>query len=148
MRAVITRVKSASVTVDGRVVGRTGGGFLVLLGVGQGDGEAERRKLTEKLPVLRVFEDEGGRMNRSLLDVGGSVLLVSQFTLYANCRHGRRPEFLAAAKPEAAEAEYERFAQDLRDKGIRVETGVFGADMQVESINDGPVTIILDSEQL
>ena len=148
MRAVITRVKSASVTVDGRVVGRTDGGFLVLLGVGQGDGEAERRKLTEKLPVLRVFEDEGGRMNRSLLDVGGSVLLVSQFTLYANCRHGRRPEFLAAAKPEAAEAEYERFAQDLRDKGIRVETGVFGADMQVESINDGPVTIILDSEQL
>ena len=101
MRAVVTRVKSASVTVDGSVVGRTGGGFLVLLGVGQGDGEAERKKLTEKLPVLRIFEDEGGKMNLSLLDVGGSVLLVSQFTLYANCRHGRRPDFLNAAKPEA-----------------------------------------------
>ena len=148
MRAVVTRVKSASVTVDGSVVGRTGGGFLVLLGVGQGDGEAERKKLTEKLPVLRIFEDEGGKMNLSLLDVGGSVLLVSQFTLYAGCRHGRRPDFLAAAGPDIAEAEYERFAEDLRSKGIHVETGVFGADMQVESINDGPVTIILDSDQL
>ena len=148
MRAVVTRVKSASVTVDGRVVGRTDGGFLVLLGVGQGDGEAERKKLTEKLPVLRIFEDEAGKMNRSLLDVGGSVLLVSQFTLYANCRHGRRPDFLSAAKPDVAEAEYLRFAEDLRAKGVHVETGVFGADMQVESVNDGPVTIILDSAEL
>ena len=148
MRAVVTRVRSASVTVEGRVVGRIGGGLLVLLGVGQGDGEAERRKLLEKLPVLRIFEDEAGKMNRSLLDVGGSVLLVSQFTLYANCRHGRRPDFLSAARPDLAVAEYERFAEELREKGIPVETGVFGADMQVESVNDGPVTIILDSELL
>ena len=148
MRAVVTRVKSASVTVEGRVVGEIGGGLLVLLGVGQGDGEAERKKLLEKLPVLRIFEDEAGKMNRSLLDVGGSVLLVSQFTLYANCRHGRRPDFLAAAKPDIAEAEYERFGEDLRGKGIHVETGIFGADMQVASVNDGPVTIILDSDQL
>ena len=148
MRAVVTRVKSASVTVDGDVVGRTGGGFLVLLGVGQGDGEPERKKLTEKFPVLRIFEDEEGKMNRSLLDVKGSVLLVSQITLYANCRHGRRPDFLSAAKQDLAEAEYLRFAEDLRSKGIHVETGVFGADMQVESVNDGPVTIILDSDRL
>ena len=148
MRAVVTRVKSASVTVEGRVVGRIDGGLLVLLGVGQGDGEAERKKLLDKLPVLRIFEDQAGKMNLSLLDVGGGVLLVSQFTLYANCRHGRRPDFLSAAKPDLAEAEYERFAEDLRAKGIHVETGVFGADMQVESVNDGPVTIILDSDDL
>ena len=148
MRAVVTRVRSASVTVEGRVVGRIGGGLLVLLGVGQGDGEAERKKLLDKLPVLRIFEDEAGKMNRSLLDTGGGVLLVSQFTLYANCRHGRRPDFLSAAKPDIAEAEYERFAAGLREKGVSVETGVFGADMQVESVNDGPVTIILDSDQL
>ena len=148
MRAVVTRVKSASVTVEGRVVGRIDGGLLVLLGVGQGDGEAERKKLLDKLPVLRIFEDGAGKMNLSLLDVGGSVLLVSQFTLYANCRHGRRPDFLSAARPELAEAEYERFAEDLRARGVHVETGVFGADMQVESVNDGPVTIILDSDQL
>lgn len=148
MRAVVTRVRSASVAVDGRVVGRTDGGLLVLLGVGQGDGDAQRKKLADKLPVLRIFEDEAGRMNRSLLDVGGSLLLVSQFTLYANCRHGRRPDFLAAAAPDLAEAQYLRLAEDLRAMGIHVETGVFGADMQVESVNDGPVTIILDSDLL
>ncbi len=148
MRAVVTRVKSASVTVEGRVVGRIDGGLLVLLGVGQGDGEAERKKLLDKLPVLRIFEDQAGKMNLSLLDVGGGVLLVSQFTLYANCRHGRRPDFLAAAKPDLAEAEYLRFAEELRSRGVHVETGVFGADMQVESVNDGPVTILLDSDQL
>lgn len=148
MRAVVTRVRSASVAVDGRVVGRTDGGLLVLLGVGQGDGDAQRKKLADKLPVLRIFEDEAGRMNRSLLDVGGSLLLVSQFTLYANCRHGRRPDFLAAAAPDLAEAQYLRLAEDLRAMGVHVETGVFGADMQVESVNDGPVTIILDSDLL
>ena len=148
MRAVVTRVKSASVTVEGRVVGRIDGGLLVLLGVGQGDGEAERKKLLDKLPVLRIFENQAGKMNLSLLDVGGGVLLVSQFTLYANCRHGRRPDFLAAAKPDLAEAEYLRFAEELRSRGVHVETGVFGADMQVESVNDGPVTIILDSDRL
>jgi D-tyrosyl-tRNA(Tyr) deacylase len=148
MRCVIQKVCRARVTVAGETVGEIGKGYVALIGVSTEDTPEDVRYRAEKVPTLRIFEDEAGKMNRSLLDVGGSVLLVSQFTLYANCRHGRRPDFLNAAKPDVAEAEYLRFAEDLRAKGIHVETGVFGADMQVESVNDGPVTIILDSAEL
>ena len=148
MRAVLTRVKSASVTVDGSVIGQIGQGFLILLGVTHEDTEAQAVKLADKLMGLRIFEDENGKMNRSLEDVGGQVLVVSQFTLYGNCKKGRRPEFLAAARPEIAIPLYEKFIALCRDKGFAVETGEFGADMLVESVNDGPVTLIVDTDQL
>ena len=148
MRAVVTRVSSASVTVEGRTVGQIGVGFLVLLGVRTGDGEAQAEKLAEKITGLRVFEDEAGKMNRGLSDVGGSLLVVSQFTLYGNCKHGRRPEFLQAAKSAEAIPLYEYFLRCCRERGFPVETGQFGAEMQVASVNDGPVTLILDTEQL
>ena len=148
MRAVVTRVKSASVTVEGRTVGRIGPGFLVLLGVKTGDGEAQAEKLAEKITGLRVFEDETGKMNRGLGDVGGSLLVVSQFTLYGNCRHGRRPDFLQAAKSAEAIPFYEFFLRRCRERGFAVETGEFGAEMQVSSVNDGPVTLILDTDTL
>jgi len=148
MRAVLTRVKSASVTVDGSVVGQIGQGFLILLGVTHEDTEAQAVKLADKLMGLRIFEDENGKMNRSLEDVGGQVLVVSQFTLYGNCKKGRRPEFLAAARPEIAIPLYEKFIALCRDKGFSVETGEFGAEMLVESVNDGPVTLIVDTDQL
>ena len=148
MRAVLTRVKSASVTVDGSVIGQIGQGFLILLGVTHEDTEAQAVKLADKLMGLRIFEDENGKMNRSLEDVGGQVLVVSQFTLYGNCKKGRRPEFLAAARPEIAIPLYEKFIALCRDKGFSVETGEFGAEMLVESVNDGPVTILLDSKKL
>lgn len=148
MRAVVTRVSSASVEVEGKTVGSIGRGFLVLLGVKVGDTKRETEKLAEKITGLRVFEDEGGRMNRSLRDAGGSLLVVSQFTLYGNCKHGRRPEFLMAAKSEEATPLYEYFLSLCREKGFAVETGVFGADMLVKSVNDGPVTLILDTETL
>ena len=148
MRAVVTRVASASVEVEGKTVGSIDRGFLVLLGVKTGDTRQEAEKLAEKITGLRVFEDEGGKMNRSLRDAGGSLLVVSQFTLYGNCRHGRRPEFLQAAKSEEATPLYEYFLSLCREKGFRVETGRFGADMQVASVNDGPVTLILDTEML
>ena len=148
MRAVLTRVKSASVTVDGSVIGQIGQGFLILLGVTHEDTEAQAVKLADKLMGLRIFEDENGKMNRSLEDVGGQVLVVSQFTLYGNCKKGRRPEFLAAARPEIAIPLYEKFIALCRDKGFSVETGEFGADMKVESVNDGPVTLIVDTDQL
>ena len=148
MRAVVTRVKSASVEVAGRTVGGIDAGFLVLLGIKTGDTEAELKKLADKLAVLRVFEDDGGKMNLALRDVGGSLLIVSQFTLYGNCRRGRRPDFLSAARPETAEPLYLGFAAYCRNLGFRVETGVFGADMQVASVNDGPVTLILDTDEL
>ena len=148
MRAVLTRVTSASVTIDGEVVGSIGKGFLILLGVGPEDDETHCRYLAEKALGLRVFEDENGKMNRSLEDVGGEVLVVSQFTLYGNCRKGRRPDFLAAARPEVAIPLYEKFVQLIRDKGIHVETGEFGAEMMVESINDGPLTLIVDTDDL
>ena len=138
MRAVLTRVKSASVTVDGSVIGQIGQGFLILLGVTHEDTEAQAVKLADKLMGLRIFEDENGKMNRSLEDVGGQVLVVSQFTLYGNCKKGRRPEFLAAARPEIAIPLYEKFIALCRDKGFSVETGEFGAEMLVESVNDGP----------
>ena len=148
MRAVLTCVKSASVTVDGREIANIGKGFLILLGVTHEDTEAQAVKLADKLMGLRVFEDENGKMNRSLEDVGGEVLVVSQFTLYGNCRKGRRPEFLAAARPEVAVTLYEKFVALCRDKGFRVQTGEFGAYMDVASVNDGPMTLIVDTDLL
>ena len=148
MRAVLTRVKSASVTVDGRVAGQIGQGFLILLGVTHEDTEVQAVKLADKLTGLRIFEDENGKMNQGLESVDGQVLVVSQFTLYGNCRKGRRPDFLAAARPEVAIPLYEKFIQLIRDKGIHVETGEFGAEMLVESVNDGPVTLVVDTDQL
>ena len=148
MRAVLTRVKSASVTIEGRVAGQIGQGFLILLGVTHEDTEAQAVKLADKLTGLRIFEDENGKMNQGLESVDGQILVVSQFTLYGNCRKGRRPDFLAAARPEVAIPLYEKFVQLIRDKGIHVETGEFGAEMLVESVNDGPVTLVVDTDQL
>lgn len=148
MRAVLTRVKSASVTVDGKVIGKIGQGFLILLGVTHEDTEVQAVKLADKLVGLRIFEDENGKMNQGLESVDGQVLVVSQFTLYGNCRKGRRPDFLAAARPEVAIPLYEKFVQLIRDKGVHVETGEFGAEMLVESVNDGPVTLVVDTDQL
>ena len=148
MRAVLTRVKHASVTIDGAVHGQTQQGFLILLGIAPGDTEAQAVKLSDKLCSLRVFEDENDKMNRSLEDVGGSLLIISQFTLYGNCKKGRRPEFLGAARPETAIPLYEKFVQLCRDKGFPVETGVFGANMTVDISNSGPVTLVLDTDQL
>ena len=148
MRAVLTRVSRASVTIDGRVAGQIGKGFLILLGVGQNDTASQCVKLADKLTGLRIFDDDNDKMNWSLTDVGGEILVISQFTLYGNCKKGRRPEYLAAARPELAIPLYEKFVQACRDKGFHVETGEFGADMQVESVNDGPVTLVVDTDQL
>ena len=148
MRAVLTRVKSASVTIDGEVVGKIGQGFLILLGVGPNDTEKECRALAEKALGLRVFEDENGKMNMGLEQIGGQVLVVSQFTLYGNCRKGRRPSFVEAAGPELGNAMYERFLEICAELGYPPQHGRFGADMKVESLNDGPVTLILDTDQL
>ena len=148
MRAVVTRVKEASVTIENKINGKIEKGFLVLLGVHQGDTPAQATKLADKICGLRIFEDENGQMNRSLTDVGGNLLVISQFTLYGNCKKGRRPEFLSAARPETAIPLYEQFVAECREKGFRVETGEFGAYMQVQSVNDGPVTLILDTETL
>jgi D-tyrosyl-tRNA(Tyr) deacylase len=148
MRAVLTRVKSASVTIDGEVTGKIGQGFLILLGVGPEDTEKECRYLAEKALSLRIFEDENGKMNRGLEDVNGQVLVVSQFTLYGNCRKGRRPSFTEAAGPELGTAMYEKFLQICTELGYPPQHGRFGADMKVESINDGPVTLIMDTDQL
>ena len=144
MRIVIQRVKRASVSVEEKVVGSIQKGFLVLIGVGQGDDEATADKYMKKLLGLRIFEDENGKMNRSVKDVGGEILVVSQFTLYADCRKGNRPSFVGAAAPEPAEALYLYFIKKLSESGIHTESGEFGADMQVSLINDGPVTILLD----
>ena len=148
MRAVLTRVKYASVTIDGETVGKIGPGFLILLGVGPEDTERECRALAEKALGLRIFEDENGKMNLGLEQIGGEVLVVSQFTLYGNCRKGRRPSFAGAAGPELGEALYERFLAVCEELGYPPQHGRFGADMQVESINDGPVTLILDTDEL
>ena len=148
MKAVVTRVKRASVTIDGLVNGQIGTGFLVLLGVGPNDTEKECRYLAEKALGLRIFEDENGKMNRGLEAIGGQVLVVSQFTLYGNCRKGRRPSFTDAAGPELGNALYEKFLAICEELGYPPQHGEFGADMQVESINDGPVTLILDTDQL
>ena len=143
MRAVVTRVKNASVVIGGQVNGQIGTGFLVLLGVGPNDTEAAADKLADKICNLRVFEDENGKMNLNLEQVGGALLVVSQFTLYADTK-SRRPGFTGAAKPDVAIPLYERFMDQCRQRGFQVEHGEFGADMQVASVNDGPVTILFE----
>jgi D-aminoacyl-tRNA deacylase len=145
MRIVVQRVKSGSVLVAGHAVADIGKGLVILLGIGPGDGEEQARMLTEKIANLRIFEDEQGKMNRSLLDVSGEAIVVSQFTLYADTRKGRRPSFTDAAQPEIARPLVERFASILRELGVPAQTGEFGAHMLVEIENDGPVTIWLEA---
>ncbi len=147
MRAVIQRVSRARVRVNGKVTGETGPGLLVLLGVGQGDTSMEADYLLEKIIHLRIFEDPEGKMNLSLLDAGGELMVISQFTLYADCRKGRRPSFTDAAPPGEAQKLYEYWVDAVRQKGIKVATGVFQAVMEVELVNSGPVTILLDSSR-
>ncbi len=147
MRAVIQRVKSAHVCVDNRVTGSIERGLLLFLGVGKGDSESDISSLTSKIPELRIFEDESGKFNLSLKEIGGGMLVVSQFTLYADCRKGRRPSFTEAEEPGTAKHLYEQFISRLRDQGITVRTGEFQAKMEVHLINDGPVTLLLDSRQ-
>lgn len=148
MRAILTRVKSASVTIDGETVGQIGNGFLILLGVGPNDTEKECRYLAEKALGLRIFEDENGKMNLGLDAIGGEVLVVSQFTLYGNCRKGRRPSFTDAADPQLGNEMYEKFLSICEELGYPPQHGRFGADMKVASVNDGPVTLILDTDTL
>ena len=147
MRAVVTRVKSAGVTIAGEKTAAIGPGFLVLLGVGTEDGPAQADKIADRICGLRVFEDENGKMNRAPGDVGAELLIVSQFALYADCR-SRRPGFTGAARPETAVPLYEQVVRLCRERGFAVQTGVFGADMLVESVNDGPVTLLLDTDTL
>ena len=147
MRACVQRVRQAHVTVGDEVVGRIGPGLLVLLGVAAGDEEADARQLAEKIVSLRIFDDEAGKMNRSLADAGGAMLVVSQFTLLGDCRKGRRPSFDAAAPPDLARSLYESFVARVREQGIEVATGRFREMMQVELTNDGPVTLLLDSRK-
>lgn len=148
MRAVVQRVTRADVTVEGETVGQIGPGFLVLLGVAADDQREDVVATATKIVGLRVFEDDAGKMNRSLVDVGGSMLVVSQFTLLGDCRTGRRPSFTAAAPPERANALYQEFIAEVRGQGITVETGQFQADMKVSLTNDGPVTLLIDSKKL
>ena len=148
MRAVLTRVSSAKVTVEGRITGSIGRGFLILLGVGPEDTEADCEKLCKKLLSLRIFTDENDKMNLGLESVHGSVLVVSQFTLYGSCKKGRRPDFFGAAAPDKAEALYEHFLRCCEEAGYPPQHGVFGAHMEVESVNDGPVTLIVDTKEL
>jgi D-tyrosyl-tRNA(Tyr) deacylase len=148
MRAVIQRVSRAQVTVDGKICGSIGTGLLVLLGVAADDSDADLAYLVEKTAGLRIFEDDAGKMNRSVEDAGGALLVVSQFTLFGDVRRGRRPSFDCAAPPQMADALYQRYVELLRGKGLQVETGVFQAMMKVELVNDGPVTILLDSRKL
>ncbi len=147
MRCVIQKVTEASVTVNGETVGAIGTGYMVLIGVSVDDTEADVRYMAEKVPNLRIFEDEDGKLNRSLSDAGGEILAVSQFTLYGDTRGQRRPGFTRAARPEQAEALYTMLVNAWRAKGIRVETGRFRTDMQVHLVNDGPCTILMDSEK-
>jgi D-aminoacyl-tRNA deacylase len=145
MRAVIQRVSQASVDVDGKIVGQIDRGLLIYLSIGKGDGEKDAIFIAEKIAGLRIFSDDMGKMNINVTQAGGRILLVSNFTLHGDCRSGRRPGFAAAAEPEIANSLYEKTAKLMADKGIKVEKGVFGANMQVKSINDGPVTFLLDS---
>ncbi|HWQ03376.1 MAG TPA: D-aminoacyl-tRNA deacylase [Candidatus Nitrosotenuis sp.] len=148
MRAVVQRVSKARVVVDGAVTGEIGAGMVILLGVGKNDTPEAAAYLAEKVSTLRIFADDAGKMNRSLLDTGGAALVVSQFTLYGDARGQRRPSFIHAAPPDLGKQLYEEFVKALRALGVRVETGVFQAFMSVELVNDGPVTILLDSEKL
>jgi D-tyrosyl-tRNA(Tyr) deacylase len=146
MRAVVQRVRRARVVIEGEVAGEIGVGLLILLGVAHSDSEAEARWLAEKIALLRIFGDADGKMNRDVTEAGGAVLVVSQFTLYGDCRKGRRPSFIDAAPPTIAVPLYEAFVIAIKALGVRVETGRFGADMQVELVNDGPVTLIVESK--
>lgn len=148
MRLVVQKVSQSSVKIGGEIVGAIDKGYMVLVGITNGDDELLVEKMVDKLVNLRIFEDENDKLNLSLLDVGGSVLSISQFTLYANCKKGRRPSFIDAAKPDISSPLYDFFNKKLEEKGINVERGVFGAMMEVSLINDGPVTIILDSNEL
>jgi D-tyrosyl-tRNA(Tyr) deacylase len=148
MRAVVQRVRRAAVVIDGETVASIEGGLLVLLGVTMTDTPDDVYRLADKTANLRIFDDEAGKMNRSVADVGGSLLVVSQFTLYGDCRKGRRPSFIAAAPPDLAVPLYEAFVNALRSLGLPVRTGRFGAMMQVELVNDGPVTLILDTKEV
>ena len=148
MRAVVTRVNEASVEIDGKIVGEISRGLLILLGAAEGDEEKDIKYITDKCLTLRIFEDENDKMNRSVTDVGGELLVVSQFTLLGDVRKGRRPSFIAAGAPKRAEIIYEAAVERLRGSGLKVATGKFGANMQVSSVNDGPVTILLDSTKL
>lgn len=148
MRALVQRVSHASVTIDGKVHGAIEKGFLILLGITEGDTEADARYLADKCVGLRVFTDENDKMNRSLADVGGGLLIVSQFTLYGNCSHGRRPSFIAAARPDTAIPLYETFVARCRESGLPVATGEFGAHMEVDLLNDGPVTLWMDTAEM
>ena len=148
MRAVVIRVSRASITINGADGGSMGKGFLVLVGVKPEDTEKEAAYLAKKCAELRVFEDENGKMNKALADVGGSMMVVSNFTLYADCSHGRRPDFFHAAKPDIAIPVYEHFLKEVRERGIPLITGEFGADMAIDHVNDGPVTLIMDTDQM
>ena len=148
MRLVVQKVSQSSVKIEGEIVGAIDKGYMVLVGITNGDDELLVEKMVDKLVNLRIFEDENDKLNLSLLDVGGSVLSISQFTLYANCKKGQRPSFIDAAKPDISSPLYDFFNKKLEEKGINVERGVFGAMMEVSLINDGPVTIILDSNEL
>lgn len=147
MRACVQRVSRANVSVDGEVIGEIGMGLVVLIGVGQGDKESDSCYLAEKIAQLRIFPDDEGKMNRSLIDAGGHLLAISQFTLYGDVRKGRRPSFISAADPETGNQLYEKFVQAVRSLDVTVATGQFQADMKVELVNDGPVTILLDTEK-
>ena len=148
MKALLQRVSEAKVTVGPKIIGEIGGGWLVFLGVGKGDTAAEITKLSDKILGLRLFSDDDGKFNLSVQDVGGEILVVSQFTLFADCSRGRRPGFSNAAAPDLAKDLYESFVTELKKSGIKVATGEFGADMQVALVNDGPVTVLLDSSEL
>lgn len=149
MKAVLQRVANANVKVDNKIIGDINGGLMILLGVWENDTKEDADKLIKKIPYLRIFEDENEKMNLSCLDVNGEILVVSQFTLCADCSHGRRPSFIQSAPPKEANELYEYFVEELKKSGVsKVETGEFGADMKVSLLNDGPVTIILDSKEL
>lgn len=144
MKAVIQRVKKAKLEVDGKLISEIGKGYVIFLGVGVGDSEQNADYFIRKLPPLRINEDENGKINKSILDVGGEILLVSQFTLFANTEHGNRPEFLSAEKPDRANQLYQYVAEGLKKAGVPVKLGVFGADMQITQVNDGPFTVIIE----
>lgn len=147
MKAVVQRVKNGTLSVDGKCISKIGKGYVVYLGVGQGDNDQDEDYIAKKVALLRVFEDENGKMNKSLSDVNGEILLVSQFTLFGDCSHGNRPSFVEAEKGEIANLRYLKVKKKIEDYGIKVKTGVFGADMQIVQHNDGPVTILIDSKR-